>query len=226
VSDTARVIAVDGPAGAGKTSACRGLAGRLGFAHVDTGAMYRLVGLVAHDRGVSLDDAAALEQLVDSLRLSVGPEGLVGPDLPDPTRIRGAAAGEYASRASTHPGVRRRLVELQRRVGAVGDVVMEGRDIGTVVFPDAALKVFLTADPAERARRRSEELAARGEEVDVEALTRELARRDERDRSRRDSPLRPAEGARTLDTTGLTLPEVVDLLTVWALEALEDSGRP
>jgi len=204
-----RVIAVDGPAGAGKSSACRGLAAVLGFTYLDTGAMYRIVGVIADARRIPLDDDTALATLVDDLTFRMGPDGIAIENGPMEATIRSVGAGELASRVSTRTPVRRRLVAEQRRLGAAHDVVMEGRDIGTVVFPDAPLKVFLTADPAERARRRAAELARRGEEVDVEALARDLARRDERDQSRADSPLHPAADAHRLDTTALSLDEVV-----------------
>ncbi|HLK10425.1 MAG TPA: (d)CMP kinase [Candidatus Binatia bacterium] len=204
-----RVIAVDGPAGAGKSSASRTLAQRLGFAYVDTGAMYRAVGVLAAERGVALDDDEALDALVAPLRFSAGGERLVvdGRDLS--AAIRTGEAGELASRVSVRPVVRARLVAVQRALAAAGDVVMEGRDIGTVVAPDAAVKFFLTAAPEERARRRAGELAARGERVDVEALARELVVRDARDASRPTAPLRVAADAVVLDTTGRALAAVV-----------------
>lgn len=221
-----RVIAVDGPAGAGKSSACRGLAAALGFAYVDTGAMYRTVGVLAATRGIALDDDARLGELVDGLRFSLGPHGLAVDGGPSETAIRSAEAGELASRVSTRSSVRRRLVAEQRRLGQANDVVMEGRDIGTVVFPDAPVKIFLTADPAERARRRGRELAMRGETVDVDALARELARRDERDRSRADSPLRPAADAHLVDTTSLDLAEVVETMAGLARRTFGIAPRP
>ena len=213
------VIAVDGPAGVGKTSASRALARRLGYACVDTGAMYRAVGLLAREQGVALDDEAALAKLVEDLRFGFvdGGERLVvnGRDLS--AAIRRGDAGELASRVSVRPAVRRQLVALQRGFAAYGGLVMEGRDIGTVVFPDAAVKVFLTAQPAERARRRACELRNRGETVDEAVLARDLAERDRRDRMRSDSPLRPAPDALVLDTTILTLEAVVD--------RMEDAAR-
>lgn len=204
-----RVIAVDGPAGAGKSTACRALAAELGFRYLDTGAMYRIVGVVAEERQVPFDDDAALERLVADLGFDMDGDGVRVEGGPAEAAIRSARAGDLASRVSTRAPVRRRLVAEQRRLGARDDVVMEGRDVGTVVFPDAPLKIFLTADPTERARRRAQELAARGETVDVAALARDLAARDERDASRADSPLRPAPDARRLDTTTMSLEEVV-----------------
>jgi cytidylate kinase len=205
------VVAVDGPAGAGKSTASRTLAERLGYAYVDTGAMYRAVGVLAHDRGVALDDDDALARLVGGLRFELrdGGAGLAVDGRDVSVAIRRPHAGELASRVSTRPVVRERLVALQRRLGASGGVVMEGRDIGTVVFPDAPVKFFLTADPAERARRRATELRARGDAIDEGALAAELAARDRRDSARAESPLRPAADAQVLDTTGLALDEVV-----------------
>jgi cytidylate kinase len=205
-----RVIAVDGPAGAGKSTASRALARRLGFAYVDTGAMYRVVGVLAAERGIALDDDAALGRLVDGLHFTTVGERLLvdGRDLSDVIRRR--AAGELASRVSARPIVRAGLIVVQRALAAFGDVVMEGRDIGTVVCPDAPVKFFLTAAPAERARRRALELRARGEAVDETALASEIARRDERDSTRATAPLRAAEDALVIDTSGRSLDEVVD----------------
>jgi cytidylate kinase len=226
VSDRLSVVAIDGPAGAGKSSASRGLAERLAYRYVDTGAMYRLVGVLAAERGIPLDDDAALGALMRELApdlaradLQVGGRDLSG-------AIRSAAAGELASRVSTRPVVREALVAIQRRLGIGGGVVMEGRDIGTVVLPDAPLKVFLTADPRQRAQRRAADLRAAGQVVDEAALADEIERRDRRDRERADSPLRPAEGARVLDTTTMTLAEVVDRLEDWARGCLVPEKCP
>jgi len=208
------VIAVDGPAGAGKSSASRALARRLGFGYVDTGAMYRAVGVLAAERGIDADDAAALGRLVAGLDFELARDGerllIGGRDLS--AAIRRPEAGELASRVSTQPVVRQRLVGLQRALGAAGGVVMEGRDIGTVVFPDARVKLYLTADPATRAARRAAELRAAAATVDEAALARELAERDRRDAGRAHSPLRPAADAVVLDTTALTLEDVVEAM--------------
>jgi cytidylate kinase len=210
----APVVAVDGPAGAGKSSASRALARRLGFTYVDTGAMYRAVGVLAHERGIAPDDERGLADLVAGLRFELADRGerllVGGRDVS--AAIRRADAGDLASRVSARPVVRERLVALQRELGAAGGVVMEGRDIGTVVFPEAAVKFYLTADPAERARRRAAELRGRGEAVDEGALARDLAERDSRDRTRPHSPLRPADDAVVVDTTRLDLEAVVDTL--------------
>ncbi len=208
---TPMVVAVDGPAGAGKSSASRALAARLRLPYVDTGAMYRAVGVLAHEAGVAFDDDAALGGLVARLRFEF-PAGRVVVDGRDLTQaVREAGAGDLASRVSTRPVVRERLVALQRALGA-GGAVMEGRDIGTVVFPDAPVKLYLTAEPSERARRRAAELRAQGETVDEAALARDLTERDRRDSARAHSPLRPAPDALVLDTTRLRLDAVVDAM--------------
>jgi cytidylate kinase len=207
------VVAVDGPAGAGKSTVSRGLARALGFRYVDTGAMYRVVGVLAREQGLDLDDAEGLGSLCARLHI-------VFEDQPDGVRIRAdgrdltaairsADAGQWASRASVVPAVRERLVAMQRALGAEGGVVMEGRDIGTVVFPDAPVKIFLTASAAERARRRCEELAARGIHVDPATVEREITERDARDQGRVHAPLRPAADATVVDTTERTVAEVV-----------------
>ncbi|HXJ37493.1 MAG TPA: (d)CMP kinase [Candidatus Eisenbacteria bacterium] len=206
------VVAIDGPAGAGKSTASRALADRLGFRHIDTGAMYRVVGVLARDRGVAPDDDEALRRLVDGIAFDEVGERIVvgGQDLS--RAIREGDAGEWASKVSTRPVVRERLVALQRRVGLAGDCVMEGRDIGTVVFPDAPVKVFLSAAPRERARRRAVDLRTQGEHVDEEALAEAITERDRRDSERATSPLRPAADAVILDTTTMTLDAVVGRL--------------
>ncbi len=205
------VVAVDGPAGAGKSTASRTLAARLGYGYVDTGAMYRAVGVLAQERGVRFDDDDALERLVRGLRFELrdGGAGLAVDGRDVSRAIRRADAGELASRVSTRAVVRERLVALQRALGAAGGVVMEGRDIGTVVFPEAPVKLYLTAEPRERARRRAVELRRRGEEVDEAALAVDLAARDRRDSGRAESPLRPADDAQVLDTSGVPFEEVV-----------------
>ena len=218
-----RVVTVDGPAGAGKSSASRALARRLGFAHVDTGAMYRAVGVLAHERGIPLDDDPGLATLLATWRFELDPaSGTIlvdGRDLS--TVIRRPDAGELASRVSTRPVVRERLVPMQRQLGVGGGVVMEGRDIGTVVFPDALVKLYLTASPDVRAGRRARELRAAGETVDEAALARDLAERDRRDAERAHSPLRPATDAIVLDTTALALDAVVDAMEAAARARLD-----
>jgi len=192
------VIAIDGPAGAGKSTVARALADRLGYTYLDSGAMYRSVALASLESG---EDPAAL---APKLRIELGERVMLdGRDVTD--AIRAPRVSQAASSVAANPEVRAALVEQQRRLLGADDWVAEGRDIGTVVMPDAELKVFLTADPIERARRRARELGA-----DPETVMAEQTLRDERDRTRAHSPLRPAPGAVELDTTGLTLDEVVE----------------
>jgi cytidylate kinase len=192
------VIAIDGPAGAGKSTVARAVAAAIGFTYLDTGAMYRSVALASLRR-----DAPAAE-LASQLEISLSERVLLdGEDVTE--AIRTPEVTERASQVASDPAVRRAMVAEQQRIMADGDWVADGRDIGTVVAPDAELKVFLTATPAERARRRAAEMGA-----DFETVLAEQMIRDERDRTRAESPLRPAEGAVELDTTGLTLDEVVD----------------
>jgi cytidylate kinase len=198
------VIAIDGPAGAGKSTVARAVAAELGFTYLDTGAMYRCVALAAHEAGVDADDAAALGPLAAGLE--IGFDGrrvlLGGRDVSD--EIRTPAVSADASRVSVHPAVRAAMVERQRQLSAAGRYVTEGRDIGTVVSPDAPLKVFLTASDEERARRRAAET---GE--DVESVLAAQRSRDARDTAREHGALRAAADAVELDTTGLSLEEVV-----------------
>jgi len=217
---TQAIVAVDGPAGAGKSSASRMLASRLGFAYVDTGSMYRAVGLLAAERGIALDDDERLARLIDELRVDEAGERLVIEGRNLSAAVRASHVGDLASRVSTRAVVRERLVALQRRLGAGGRVVMEGRDVGTVVFPDAALKVFLTATPGERAERRARELAGRGETVDTIRLAEDIAQRDRRDSERELSPLRSAADAVVLDTSCMDLATVVATMEALARERL------
>jgi cytidylate kinase len=192
------VIAVDGPAGAGKSSVAKGVAAALGFTYLDTGAMYRSVALA------SLRSAASPAELAARIELSLGERVLLdGEDVTE--AIRTPEVSERASQVAAEPLVRRAMVAEQQRIMAEGDWVADGRDIGTVVAPHAELKVFLTADPAERARRRAAEMG-----MDAETVLAEQMIRDERDRNRAEAPLRPADGAVELDTTGLTLEQVVE----------------
>jgi cytidylate kinase len=191
------VIAIDGPAGAGKSSVARAVADALGFTYLDSGAMYRAVALAALRRG--LEPAA----VAPTVKIDLGDRvRLDGEDVT--VEIRTPEVSEAASRAASDPHVRAAMVAEQRRLMAGGDWVAEGRDIGTVVVPDAEVKVFLTADPAERARRRAAELGA-----DPDTVLAEQTIRDQRDQTREHSPLAPAPGAVELDTTGLGLDQVV-----------------
>jgi cytidylate kinase len=199
------VIAIDGPAGAGKSTVARALAARLRFTYLDSGAMYRCVALATLERGAT--DPVPVAQ---SIRIDLGDRVMLdGRDVTD--AIRTAEVTDLASRVAAVADVRSAMVTQQQRLLAHGDWVAEGRDIGTVVRPDAELKVFLTASPQERARRRAEQLG-----VDPQTVLAEQTIRDERDRTREQSPLRPADGATELDTTGLTLDQVVDRIAALA----------
>jgi cytidylate kinase len=191
------VIAIDGPAGAGKSTVARAVATNLGFTYLDTGAMYRCVGLAAREQGRPAGEVAR------ELRIGLSPRVTIdGRDVSE--AIRTAQAGEDASRVAADLEVRAALVAQQQALLAEGDWVAEGRDIALVVAPDAAVKVFLTADPEERARRRAAELG-----IDPALVLAEQAIRDERDRTREHSPLEPAAGAVVVDSTHMTFAEVV-----------------
>jgi cytidylate kinase len=205
------VVAVDGPVGSGKSTVARRVAGRLGYLYLDTGAMYRAVGLLATEAGVDLADEAAVLPVAAAARLRFDDDGrLWAGDRDVSGLIRSLEMGAAASVVSALPGVRRLLVERQRELGSGADIVMEGRDIGTNVFPDAEVKVFLTARPEVRAARRAAELRAKGDDVDEDEVLAALIERDRRDSEREVAPLRRADDAVEVDTTGLSLDEVVD----------------
>jgi len=217
------VIAIDGPSGAGKSTAGRLLAGRLGYVFLDTGAMYRTLAFQALRRGVALDDAAGLATLARAARIDLAPRGegvsLDGEDVTAAIRTREVSAA--ASRVSVHREVRREMVSRQREMGRAGGVVLDGRDIGTAVFPDADVKFYVDADPAQRARRRHEELAAAGVDADLRAIEEEIRTRDQVDSTRGDSPLTRAADAVHIDTTGLDPEKVVERM----LEVVGDRQR-
>jgi cytidylate kinase len=210
------VVTIDGPAGAGKSSVAKLLARRLGYRLLDTGAIYRAVALTSRERGVAWDDAPAVAQIARDLDIRfdfVGDKNhvyLAGRDAT--AAIRTPEISQGASQVSAHPAVRAALLELQRRLGAGGGVVVEGRDTGTIVFPAADAKFFLTASEAERARRRVAELAAAGTTVDYAVTLREIQERDRRDASRDAAPMVPAPDAVLVDSSTQTLEEVVDSL--------------
>jgi CMP/dCMP kinase len=203
------VIAIDGPAGSGKSTIARAVAERLGFAYIDTGAMYRAVALWAVRAGIDLDDPLRLSQLARQAAIDFVAENsrvlLNGDDVTE--AIREPGISEAASKVAAVPGVRRAMRDEQRRIGSKQSVVMEGRDIGTVVFPDADVKVYLDADPATRASRRAAELSA-----DAGTVAREMDERDSRDRTRTEAPLMQAPDAEYLDSTRLSPLEVEEAI--------------
>jgi cytidylate kinase len=206
------VVAIDGPAGAGKSTVARRLAERLGFTYIDTGAMYRAVALWAIRQGVGFADMHRLEQLAMAAEISLEPGRirLNGEDVTEAIRTQEVASG--ASKVSAIPGVRRALVAKQRAIGERTSVVMEGRDIGTVVFPGAEVKIYLDADPEARVRRRLADLRAQGDGISETQLAAQMKERDQRDSTRRDAPLAQAPDATYLDSTPLSLEEVEEAI--------------
>jgi CMP/dCMP kinase len=201
------IIAIDGPSGAGKSTIARSLARRLGFTYIDTGAMYRAIALWALQAAIDLDDLHRLEQLALAAEIEFEGESvrLNGDDVT--AAIRDPKVTDAASKVAIAPGVRKAMREEQRRIASTKSVVMEGRDIGTVVFPDANVKIFLDANPDVRAGRRARETGA-----EVADVARDLAERDERDRSRREAPLTQAPDAEYVDSTGLEPEEVEEAI--------------
>jgi cytidylate kinase len=223
------VVAIDGPAGAGKSTVTRRVAERLGYVIVDTGALYRVVALAAQRDGTDFDDAAGASVLAERLvsegavELKRAPDGaqqvwLRGEDVS--SAIRRQDIGQGASKVSAHPGVRHALLEMQRAAGRTGGVVLEGRDIGTVVFPDAEAKFFLTASVDVRAQRRHDELAARGTPPSLGEVKTEVVERDRRDSSRPVAPLRQADDAVLVDSSALSIEQVTEHI-VAAVRAVE-----
>ena len=220
--DHVPVLTIDGPGGAGKGTISRLVAGRLGWHLLDSGALYRLVALDAIQRGVPLDAESALAALAARLEARFQASGdqvriqLNGVDVSD--AIRSEAAGNGASRVAALPGVRSALIQRQRDFRQAPGLVADGRDMATVIFPDAGLKVFLTASVEERARRRHKQLKDKGIDVSLAALSGDMAERDRRDSERSVAPLSPDQDARILDTTGMSIAEVVDLMSRWVSE--------
>jgi cytidylate kinase len=204
------VVAIDGPAGAGKSTIARRVAERLGFTYINTGAMYRAIALWAMRVGTELSDMHRLEQLAKEANLELSPDGnrvvLNGEDVTD--EIRSPEVSEAASKVSAVPAVRRALLGLQRKMAEETSVVMEGRDIGSVVFPNAQVKIFLDADPQERARRRTLELKQRGTLTNTETVEADMRERDGRDRTRAEAPLVQPPDAQLIETTGLNIAQV------------------
>jgi cytidylate kinase len=205
------IIAIDGPAGAGKSTIASRLARKLGYVNLESGAMYRALALKAIEWDISFDDETALAGLAEKSRIKIEPTLggnrvlLDGRDVTQ--RVRETDVSQAASRVSVHPEVREWMVERQRELGAAGGVVMEGRDIGTEVFPDADIKIFLDADPVIREKRRIQQEHSRG--ASAESMATELRERDRRDRTRATSPLEPAPDATILDSTSLSEDEVM-----------------
>ena len=222
------IIAIDGPAGSGKSTVAKLVAGRLGFHYLDTGAMYRAIAVRALASGVSPADELALAEIARRDEVSFGHEPgatlpscvlIAGQDVT--TEIRTPEVDDVVSAVARLPHVREAMVAQQRAIGGSDDIVVEGRDIGTVVFPDAEVKVFLTASAEERARRRAAQQVASGMLVDPAGVHEALLRRDSADSSRHHSPLTPAQDAVQLDTTGLTLEQVVEAIASLAAERQE-----
>lgn len=218
-------IAIDGPSGAGKSTLAKMIAEELRFLYVDTGAIYRTVGLYAQKNDVDPRDVAAVTALLDSIKIEMnhGDDGLQhmylnGEDVT--ADIRQHEISAYASAVSAIPQVRTFLLEMQRCFARTNNVVMDGRDIGTVVLPDAQVKIFLTADPEDRARRRYEELLQRGQQTDYDTVLRDLIQRDYNDSHRASAPLKQADDAILLDTTGNTLKESYELILKTVKERL------
>jgi cytidylate kinase len=220
------IIAIDGPVGSGKSTVARRVAELLGYLHLDSGAMYRAIALKAIREGVALDAVHALEDLARGARIELemdGTERRVRLDGEDVTEaLRGPEMSQFASRVALVPGVRRVLVALQQRMGAAGGIVVEGRDIGTVVFPNAELKLFLDADVEVRARRRWLEYGQKGQTVEFARMVDEVHERDLRDREREASPLRRAPDAVYVDSSAMEAEEVARLI---AMLAREREGR-
>lgn len=225
-------IAIDGPSGAGKSTLARRAAAKFGFLYVDTGAIYRTVGLAAHRRGIDCHDETAVAAILPELtiRLGYNEEGeqrmyLNGEDVS--AAIRAPEISICASDVSSLPAVRAFLLEMQRRCARESNVIMDGRDIGTVVLPDAELKIYLTASAEARAQRRLKELLQKGTETDFEAVLRDIEYRDYQDTHREIAPLREAEDAVRLDTSELDLDESCELLyrTIRERLSIEEAAR-
>ncbi len=210
-------IAIDGPAGAGKSSVARGIAREIGYIYVDTGALYRTIGLYARRASVPLDEDKAVAEMLQKITVELkfinGEQRvfLNGEDVSP--LIRTADISMMASRVSALPPVRAFLLELQRDLARKSNVIMDGRDIGTVVLPNAQIKFFLTASPECRAERRCKELAEKGESADLQQVLAEIKQRDYNDSHRAIAPLKPAQDAQIVDNSGLTLLETIDTMT-------------
>ena len=216
-------VAIDGPAGAGKSSIAKEVSKKLGFVYIDTGAMYRAVAVYAIENGIEIAAENFTEQVLDSIDISIEYDGngqkifLCGKDVSN--RIREADASVGASNVAVIPSVRLKLVAIQRELAGKTSVIMDGRDIGTYVLPDADVKIFLTASVEERARRRYLEMTEKGMEADFESVKRDIIYRDKNDSEREFAPLRQADDAVLVDTSDMTIDEVIDKIYSMILEA-------
>ena len=207
-------IAIDGPAGAGKSTIAKKIAKELNIIYVDTGAMYRAMGIYFHRQGIRPEDEASIAQAVDGAHVTIAYENgqqqvyLNGENVT--AYLRTEEAGHMASATSVYAVVRRKLVQLQQQMAAENDVIMDGRDIGTVVLPGADIKIFLTASSRVRALRRYEELQAKGVDCDLDEIEKDIIERDYRDMNRAESPLKQAEDAILVDTSDMTIDQVVE----------------
>jgi cytidylate kinase len=219
-------IAIDGPSGAGKSTLARKLANKLDFIYVDTGALYRTVGLYVYRKGIEANDVEKVTALLPEINVSIafidGEQHvyLNGEDVSSDIRLH--EVSQYASLTSAIPAVRQFLFETQQKLARENDVIMDGRDIGTVVLPEAEVKIFLTARPEVRAQRRYKELLERGQTVDFEKILADVIQRDEQDMNRSVAPLKPAEDSVILDTSELSFEESLDLLFKTAKEKMEE----
>lgn len=217
-------IAIDGPAGAGKSTIAKMVAKELGFIYVDTGAMYRAMALYLIRKGVDRDDTAGIEKACEDADISISYEDnrqvvlLMGENVND--FLRTEEVGNMASASSANPKVRIKLVALQQKLASEKDVVMDGRDIGTVVLPDSRCKIYLTASSAVRAKRRYDELIQKGETCDLAKIEADIIERDNRDMTREHSPLKQAEDAVLIDSSDMTVEEVKDAILAVAKERL------
>jgi cytidylate kinase len=221
-------IAIDGPASSGKGTLARMVAQELGYSYLDTGAMYRLVGFLAQEMGMDLREPAGVTELANGVDIRItwsdGTLKIWAGERELTADIRTEEAGRAASDVAVHPGVRTALVSQQQRMAEAGGVVMDGRDIGTVVLPSAELKIYLEASPVERARRRSLELQAKGQAVDPQRVLEQIQLRDHQDSNRAASPLRAADDAIVLDSTELTPEEVCERVVAYARTRLAQQG--
>ncbi|MCA9021756.1 MAG: (d)CMP kinase [Planctomycetaceae bacterium] len=217
------IVTIDGPAGSGKSTAAKGLAERLGFEFLDTGAMYRCVAWAVIEKQVDPADEAAVVRVSQQIQIAFSDAHVLVNEEEVTGLIRTPEVTEVASVVAQYPGVREELVRLQRDAAAGTNIVSEGRDQGTVVFPDAFCKFFLVADPEERARRRHEELQAEGKEITVDEILQQIYQRDQRDEQRDVAPLKAADDALEINTSVLTIDEVLDQLEQTVRERISSS---